>query len=93
MGLFSWILFGLIAGGIAKFLMPGKDPGGCLVTILLGIAGALLGGFISTELLGYGGVTGFNLPSLLIAIAGAVLLLILYRLFLGRPRGGGKGGG
>ncbi len=84
MGLLSWILFGLIAGGIAKFLMPGKDPGGCLVTILLGIGGALLGGFVATELFGYGQPTGFNLPSLLIAIAGAVALLILYRLLLMR---------
>ncbi len=86
MGLLSWILFGLIVGGIAKFLMPGKDPGGCLVTILLGIAGALLGGFIATELFGWGGVMGFDLRSVLIAVAGAILILLLYRLAVGRKR-------
>ncbi len=86
MGLLSWILFGLIAGGIAKFIMPGKDPGGCLVTILLGIAGALLGGFIATELFGWGGVMGFDLRSVLIAVAGAILILLLYRLAVGRKR-------
>lgn len=86
MGVLSWILFGLIAGGVAKLLMPGKDPGGCLVTILLGIAGSLLGGLIATRLLGLGPVTGFDFRSLLTAIAGAVLLLILYRLLLVRRR-------
>ncbi|HEX6938857.1 MAG TPA: GlsB/YeaQ/YmgE family stress response membrane protein [Longimicrobiales bacterium] len=86
MGLLSWILFGLIVGGIAKFLMPGKDPGGCLVTILLGIAGALLGGFLATELLGWGGITGFDLRSLAIAVAGAILILGAYRLAVGRKR-------
>ena len=59
--------------------MPGKDPGGIIVTILLGIAGAFVGGYIST-LLGFGTVTGFNLISLVIAIGGALLLLILYRI-------------
>lgn len=84
MGVLFWILFGLIAGGIAKLIMPGKDPGGCLVTSLIGILGALLGGFIGTEILDYGTVTGFNLRSLLIAIAGSMLLLLIYRLILQR---------
>ena len=84
MGALFWILFGLIAGGIAKLIMPGKDPGGCLVTSLIGILGALLGGFIGTEILDYGTVTGFNLRSLLIAIAGSMLLLLIYRLILQR---------
>ncbi len=87
MGLFSWILFGLIAGGIAKFLMPGKDPGGCLVTILLGIGGAVVGGFLGTEVFSWGRVTGFDLRSFAIAVAGAILILIAYRLLVGRRRG------
>ena len=79
MGILAWILFGLIAGAIAKFIMPGKDPGGFIITILIGIAGAVVGGFLGGLLLGTGDVTGFNLPSFLIAIAGALLLLFIYR--------------
>lgn len=79
MGIGSWIVMGLVAGAIAKFLLPGKDPGGCIVTILVGIAGALLGGFIATYL-GFGGISGFDVRSLLIAILGAVLLLMLLRI-------------
>ena len=84
MNLLSWILFGLIAGAVAKYIMPGKDPGGCLGTILIGIAGAAIGGFVGTRLLNIGAVTGFNLPSLGIAILGAFILLLIYRLFLQR---------
>ena len=80
MGIFSWIVFGLIAGVLAKFFMPGKDPGGFIVTVLIGIAGAIVGGFIGTAL-GFGTVSGFNFRSFLIAIAGAMLLLLGYRLF------------
>ncbi len=79
MGILSWIVMGLIVGVLAKFIMPGKDPGGIIVTILIGIAGAFLGGYIGS-FLGLGAVTGFNLGSLLLAIGGAVLLLILYRV-------------
>lgn len=85
MGILAWILFGLIAGVIAKLLMPGKDPGGFIVTILLGIAGALLGGFIGSAL-GFGGVEGFDFGSFVIAVLGAILLLILYRMLAGRRR-------
>ena len=84
MGVLAWILFGLIAGGLAKLIMPGKDPGGCIVTILIGIAGALLGGFLGQAIFGTGRVTGFNLPSLLIAVLGAILLLAVYRLLVRR---------
>lgn len=73
---------GLIAGAIAKALHPGKDPGGFIVTILIGIAGAIVGGFISTAL-GFGEVDGFNFGSLIIAILGAILLLFIYRRFAG----------
>lgn len=79
MGIFAWILFGLIAGVIAKLLMPGRDPGGFFITIAVGILGALLGGFIGSAL-GFGGVTGFNLSSFGIAVLGAVLLLWVYRV-------------
>jgi uncharacterized membrane protein YeaQ/YmgE (transglycosylase-associated protein family) len=85
MNLFTWVLFGLLAGGIAKLIFPGKDPGGCLATIGIGILGALLGGFLGTTVFGWGEVTGFNLPSLGIAILGALLLLAVFRL-LSRKR-------
>ena len=83
----SWIgaiVIGLLAGIVAKLIMPGKDPGGCLVTVLIGIAGALLGGFLGQAIFGTGPVTGFNLPSLLIAVLGSILLLLLYRLLVSR---------
>lgn len=79
MGILSWILLGLVAGAIAKLLMPGKDPGGCIITILIGIVGAFLGGFIGTRL-GFGEVDGFNLVSIGIAALGAFILLAIYRL-------------
>ena len=87
MGILAWILFGLIAGAIAKFIMPGKDPGGCLGTAVIGILGAVIGGFVSTQLLDLGSVTGFNIRSFGIAILGSIILLTLYRLLLERrPR-------
>ena len=79
MGILSWIIMGLIVGVLAKWIMPGKDPGGIIVTICIGIAGAFLGGFIGS-LLGIGDVSGFNLMSFILAIGGAILLLILYRV-------------
>jgi uncharacterized membrane protein YeaQ/YmgE (transglycosylase-associated protein family) len=82
MGIISWIVFGLIAGLLAKFIMPGRDPGGVIITIFIGIAGAMVGGFISTSL-GYGDVTGFDLRSLGVAIGGAMLLLFGYRILRG----------
>jgi uncharacterized membrane protein YeaQ/YmgE (transglycosylase-associated protein family) len=78
MGILSWIILGLIVGIIAKFVMPGKDPGGVFITIILGIAGAFVGGFIGSTL-GLGSVTGFDIRSLLIAVGGSILLLIIYR--------------
>jgi uncharacterized membrane protein YeaQ/YmgE (transglycosylase-associated protein family) len=79
MGILSWIVFGLIAGALAKLIMPGDDPGGFIVTTLIGIAGALLGGFIAIQL-GFGDITGFDFRSFVIAIVGALLLLFIYRL-------------
>lgn len=78
MGILSWLVLGLIVGIIAKFLMPGKDPGGFVITIILGIAGAFIGGFIGSRI-GFGTVSGFDLRSLSIAVGGAILLLIIYR--------------
>ena len=78
MGILSWVILGLIVGIIAKFFMPGKDPGGIFITIILGIAGAFVGGFIGSAL-GLGNVSGFDIRSLLIAVGGSILLLIIYR--------------
>ena len=79
MGIISWIILGLVVGVIAKFIMPGKDPGGIFITILLGIAGAIGGGFISSAI-GFGEVTGFDLRSLIIAVGGSIILLAIYRV-------------
>lgn len=81
MEILSWILFGLVVGALAKLVMPGDDPGGIIVTILLGIAGALLGGFLGRAL----GLIGDNQAAgWIAAFIGAVLLLILYRMVAGR---------
>lgn len=79
MGIFAWIVLGLIAGVLTKFIMPGRDPGGIIITILLGIGGAVVGGFIGTQL-GFGDISGLDLRSLAIAVGGGVLLLFVYRL-------------
>ncbi len=79
MGIISWIVMGLVAGALAKWIMPGNDPGGLIVTILIGIAGAFVGGFIGTQV-GLGSVTGFDLVSMALAIGGALVLLYGYRL-------------
>ena len=76
-GWLGWILIGLIAGAIAKMLMPGRDPGGCLVTIIIGIAGAVLAGFLGQQLGWYGPGEG---AGFLAAIVGALLILLAYRL-------------
>lgn len=81
MGILAWILFGLVVGIIAKLLMPGRDPGGFIITILLGIAGALLGGFLGQSMGWYqeGEAAGW-----IVSILGAILLLALYRMLVGR---------
>ena len=80
MGLISWIIVGLIAGALGKMILPGDDPGGFIVTILIGMAGAIVGGFI-VGLLGGTGATGFNIWSILVATIGAIVLLAVYRLW------------
>jgi uncharacterized membrane protein YeaQ/YmgE (transglycosylase-associated protein family) len=82
MGILAFIVVGLIAGLIAKLVLPGDDPGGLIVTTLVGIAGALVGGFV-VGILGGAGVTGINIWSILVATLGAVILLAIYRLFVG----------
>lgn len=77
MGILSWILFGLIAGAVAKLIMPGNQSGGIVATTGLGVIGALAGGFVGT-LVGFGKVTGFNPRSFAIAVVGALLVLWVY---------------
>jgi len=112
-GILSWIVVGLIAGVVAKLLLPGRDPGGCIITMLIGIAGAILGGFLVGLFVGVQCVHGglrlgvrrhldegeaagpaglaighdldlVNLTTVLVAVLGAIILLLLYRLLLGR---------
>ncbi len=82
MGILTWIIVGLIAGALGKLIMPGDDPGGIFVTIILGIVGAFVGGFVFS-LFGGAGVTGFNLGSILVATVGAIILLAIYRAVAG----------
>jgi uncharacterized membrane protein YeaQ/YmgE (transglycosylase-associated protein family) len=87
-GIIGWIVLGLLAGAIAKLIMPGEDPGGIIVTTLIGIAGALVGGFIASAL-GIGDLDEFfDLGTWLIAIAGSLLLLGIYRMLAGDRAGG-----
>lgn len=79
MGILSWIIFGLFAGFLARWIMPGRDGGGLILTTLLGIAGAFVGGWVGVRL-GFGDISGFNLGSMLTAVIGALFLLFVYRL-------------
>jgi uncharacterized membrane protein YeaQ/YmgE (transglycosylase-associated protein family) len=80
MGILAWILLGLIAGALAKFIMPGRQGGGIILTIVLGVVGALIGGFLGTHVFGFGEISGFDLRSIAIAVGGALLVLFLYGL-------------
>ena len=83
MGIISWIVFGLIAGIIARMLMTGRDPGGCIITMLLGVAGAFVGGFLYRLVTGTQALYfGFDFRSFAIAVVGAVVVLAVYRLVL-----------
>ena len=79
MTILAWIVLGLVAGAIAKALMPGRDPVGIIVTMLIGIVGAFLGGFLGNTITG-AGLNGFSLWSIILAVVGAMLLLWIYRL-------------
>ena len=85
MGVLAWIVLGLVAGGIAKLIMPGDQKGGCLLTMLLGIAGAVVGGFIGQSM-GYGGVEDFSWGSLGWAVLGSFLLLLIFGFVFNRRR-------
>ena len=82
MGIIAWIIVGLIAGALAKLIMPGDDPGGIIVTMLIGIVGAFVGGFVF-GLFGGSGVSGINIGSIIVAVVGALILLAIYRLIVG----------
>jgi uncharacterized membrane protein YeaQ/YmgE (transglycosylase-associated protein family) len=79
MGILLWIVFGLIAGAVARYLMPGNAPGGIAATIILGIVGAVVGGYLGT-LLGYGDISGFDVRSILLAVGGGIVVLLIYGL-------------
>jgi uncharacterized membrane protein YeaQ/YmgE (transglycosylase-associated protein family) len=83
MNIVAWLVVGLIAGVIAKLLMPGRGPGGIIVTILLGIGGAIVGGFLAVALGLSDGVNNFDIGTIFLAVAGAMLLLFLYRMVSG----------
>ena len=86
MGILAWIFLGLVAGVLAKFIMPGQQGGGIIVTIVLGVVGAFVGGFLGTHVFGFGDISGFDLRSIAIAVGGAILVLLLYGL-VARGRG------
>jgi uncharacterized membrane protein YeaQ/YmgE (transglycosylase-associated protein family) len=84
MGFLGWIIVGGLMGALAKAIMPGKDPGGIIVTILIGIVGGLLGGWIGSALFGVGTAGFFDIQTWLVALVGALILLGIYRLVVGR---------
>ncbi|MFJ9348450.1 GlsB/YeaQ/YmgE family stress response membrane protein [Streptomyces sp. NPDC101237] len=87
MGIIAWIIIGLLAGAIAKLLLPGKDPGGIIVTMLIGIVGGLLGGWLGKVIFGVDSIDGFfDLSTWIAAIVGSLILLVLYRLVTGNRR-------
>ncbi|MFJ6087767.1 GlsB/YeaQ/YmgE family stress response membrane protein [Streptomyces sp. NPDC092369] len=87
MGIIAWIIIGLLAGAIAKLLMPGKDPGGIIVTMLIGIVGGLLGGWLGKVIFGVDSIDGFfDLSTWIAAIVGSLILLLLYRVVTGNRR-------
>ena len=87
MGIIAWIVVGLIGGALAKLLLPGNDPGGIILTILLGIAGAVLGGFVAVALNISNGIDDFDIGSIVLSIIGSMVLLLGYRLIVGGRRG------
>jgi uncharacterized membrane protein YeaQ/YmgE (transglycosylase-associated protein family) len=87
MGILGWIVLGLLAGAIAKAILPGDDPGGIIVTMIIGIVGALLGGFLAQVFFDTATLDEFfDISTWLTAIVGAIILLVLYRLVAGRGR-------
>ena len=85
MGILAWIILGLVAGALAKLIMPGKQGGGIILTTVLGIVGALVGGLLGTYVFGFGDISGFDLRSIAIAVGGALVVLFVYG-FVARGR-------
>lgn len=86
MGIISWIILGLIAGALAKLILPGKQGGGIIVTMILGIVGAIVGGWLGS-LVGIGSITGaFNIGSIITAVIGAIIVLVIYGAITGRRK-------
>ncbi len=79
----GWIIIGLIAGALAKLIMPGDDPGGIIVTILIGIAGAIVGGFLASRIFGIASGAGSSIITIIVATIGAIILLAIYRAVVG----------
>lgn len=92
MSILGWLVLGLIAGALAKLIMPGKDPGGALITLLLGIVGALLGGFLGSWIFDVGITQFWSLTTWLLAIAGSIIVLGIYRMLAGDKAGGDPAG-
>jgi uncharacterized membrane protein YeaQ/YmgE (transglycosylase-associated protein family) len=80
MGILVWLLLGLVAGALAKFIMPGRQGGGVILTVVLGVIGAIVGGLLGTYVLGFGDISGFDVRSIAIAVGGALLVLFVYGL-------------
>ena len=90
MGIIAFIILGLLAGAIAKAILPGEDPGGFIVTAIIGMVGALLGGFIASALFGAHPLDDFfDISTWITAIVGAIILLVIYRAVVSRRHGGG----
>jgi uncharacterized membrane protein YeaQ/YmgE (transglycosylase-associated protein family) len=86
MGFFGFLLLGLIAGAIAKLILPGKQAGGWIITLILGVVGALLGGFIGNAIFGIGLEEFFSIQTWIVAIVGAIIVLVIYGAITGRSR-------
>ncbi len=86
MSIIAWIVVGLIAGWLAKMVVPGREPGGFLATTAIGVVGAILGGWIWNVAFNSAGATGINFPSILVAFVGSVVLLLIYHAVTGRRR-------
>ncbi|HEV8651427.1 MAG TPA: GlsB/YeaQ/YmgE family stress response membrane protein [Actinomycetes bacterium] len=86
MTIIALLVMGLIAGAVAKLILPGNDPGGILMTMVIGVVGAFLGGFLA-DALGFGGLSGFDFRTFVIAVIGSIVLLLIYRAVSGRGRG------
>jgi uncharacterized membrane protein YeaQ/YmgE (transglycosylase-associated protein family) len=86
MGILAWIVLGLVAGALAKFIMPGQQGGGIILTIVLGVVGAMVGGALGTYVFGFGDISGLDFRSIAIAVVGALVVLFVYGFIAARDR-------